>query len=97
MAAYVIADTRILDRELVAQYRALSAAAVAKYGGTFLVRGGAIETVEGDWSPEYIAILEFPDMERARAWYESAEYAKALEVRAVALDRQLIFIEGVQK
>lgn len=97
MAAYVIADARILDRELVTQYRALSAEAVAKYGGTFLVRGGAIETVEGDWSPEYIAILEFPTMEQARAWYGSPEYAKALEVRAVALDRQLIFIEGIQK
>ena len=51
--------------------------------------------LEGDWTPRVIIVAEFPDMERARAWYRSPEYASALDVRDKALSRNLILVEGV--
>jgi uncharacterized protein (DUF1330 family) len=95
MAAYVISDVEFLDPDLVAKYRTLAQATIAKYGGRYLARGGAVEPVEGGWAPKNIVILEFPSMERAREWYRSPEYAEALKIRATALNRRLIFVEGV--
>jgi uncharacterized protein (DUF1330 family) len=94
MAVYVISDVEFLDAAQVERYRSLAQAAIAKYGGRYLARGGAVEPIEGDWKPERIVIVEFPTMERAREWYCSSEYALALEVRRTALKRNLIFVEG---
>jgi uncharacterized protein (DUF1330 family) len=96
MSAYVISDVEILDRELIGEYRILAQDSIARYGGRYLARGGAIEGIEGGWNPKGLIIIEFPDMERARAWYRSPEYAKALKVRGRAPDRRLIFVDGVQ-
>ena len=95
MSAYVISDLDVRDQELIKQYRLLAQESIAKYGGRYLARGGAIEAVEGGWAPKSLIIVEFPDMERARAWYRSPEYAEALKVRRHALDRRLIFVDGL--
>lgn len=95
MSAYVISDLEIRDPVLIAEYRALAQDSIALYGGRYLARGGAIEPVEGGWTPKSIVIVEFPDLERAHAWYHSPEYAEALKVRRHALDRRLIFVDGV--
>jgi uncharacterized protein (DUF1330 family) len=97
MAAYVISDLEIRDPVLVERYRSLAQASIAKYGGRYLARGGAIEPVEGGWTPKHIVIVEFPTMDKAREWYRSPEYAEALAVRRDALDRRLIFVEGVPR
>jgi uncharacterized protein (DUF1330 family) len=94
MAAYAIADVRIRDQSLVGTYRGLSQSSIAKYGGRYLVRGGTVQTMEGDWSPQVFVIVEFPTMDRLREWYGSPEYAEALKIRGAAMDRDLIFIEG---
>ena len=95
MAAYVISDVTFKDEAAVETYRAHAAASITQHGGRYLVRGGAIDVVEGSWRPERIVIVEFPDMARARAWYRSPEYAAALDVRDQALSRNLVFVEGV--
>jgi uncharacterized protein (DUF1330 family) len=95
MSAYVISDVEVCDQELIKQYRLLAQESIAKYGGRYLARGGAIEAVEGGWNPKGLVIVEFPDMECARAWYRSPEYAEALKVRRHALDRRLIFVDGL--
>jgi uncharacterized protein (DUF1330 family) len=95
MSAYVISDVRPLDLDAIRAYRELAQATIAKYGGRYIVRGGAIDRVEGDWNPNMLVIAEFPSMDRAREWYRSPEYAEALKVRATALQRNLIFVEGV--
>ena len=94
MVAYVIADTQIIDRALGEQYRKLAQESIAKYGGRYIVLGGA-EAVEGDWRPQLFVVVEFPSMARAHEWYRSREYAKALKLRQTALRRRLIFVEGV--
>jgi uncharacterized protein (DUF1330 family) len=65
MPAYVISDVEFLDSEGVATYRTLAQESIAKYGGRYIVRAGAIEPVEGDWMPKTIIIVEFPTMARA--------------------------------
>ena len=95
MAAYAIADVQVLDQALVLKYRELSQSSIARYGGRYIVRGGNVQAVEGDWSPKIFVIVEFPTLQRMREWYASPEYAEALKVRGAALERDLIFVEGV--
>jgi uncharacterized protein (DUF1330 family) len=95
MTAYVISDVVGLDPELVARYRGLARASIARYDGIYLTGvGNAIDHVEGDWTPQNIVLIAFPSMERAREWYASEEYAEALAVRRTALRRSLIFVDG---
>lgn len=96
MPAYVISDVTIRNREAFETYRSRAAASIAAHGGRYLVRGGDVETLEGDWKPGPLIVVEFSDIEAARRWYRSAEYAAALEVRDAALGRNLILVEGVQ-
>jgi uncharacterized protein (DUF1330 family) len=94
--AYVISEVEILDHGRIDSYRALAKATIEQYGGRYIVRGGPVELVEGERnSARQFVIVEFPTMERARAWYRSPEYAQALKVRATALTRTLVFVEGV--
>ena len=95
MTAYVISDVVFLDQEAVDAYRTRAAASIAQYGGRYIVRGGAIERLEGAWDPKIIIIVAFPDMETARAWYRSPEYAGALQFRDQAISRSLILVDGV--
>jgi len=95
MPAYIISDVEILDSTAIAIYRERAAASIAQYGGRYLIRGGAFEVLEGEWTPRAIVMVEFPDMEAAQVWYRSPEYAKALEVRDQALSRNLVLVEGV--
>jgi uncharacterized protein (DUF1330 family) len=96
MAAYLISDVSARDPAALEIYRTRAADSIARYGGRYLVRGGTIEPLEGDWRPRMIVVVEFPDVDRARAWYNSPEYAEALAVRDTALSRKLILLEGVE-
>lgn len=95
MAAYVLSESSNVDQDLIGEYRALAAPSVEAYGGEYLARGGTIEAMEGDYTSTGLVILKFPSMERARQWYASPEYRKALEVAKRALTRRLIFVEGL--
>jgi uncharacterized protein (DUF1330 family) len=96
MTAYVISEVEVLDDELADQYRPLAHASILAYGGRYLARGARPDAVEGVWPPrERVVIVEFPTMERAYEWYQSAEYAPALAVRHGALARRLLFVEGL--
>ena len=95
MAAYVISEVEFLDQERVKRYRERAAETIVLYGGRYLARGGAVEVVEGEPTSRAIIIVEFPDMPTARKWYGSPEYAVALEIRRGALERRLMFVEGV--
>ena len=95
MPAYVISELEVRDAARIETYRTLAAKSIAQYGGRYLVRGGAASIAEGGPPPKNIIVVEFPSMEKLREWYASPEYAEALKVRATALDRRLIFVEGV--
>jgi uncharacterized protein (DUF1330 family) len=95
VTAYVISEVEFLDPERVAMYRKLATESVAAYGGRYLVRGGASELIEGGPTPKTLVIVEFPSMARAKEWYASPAYTAALEFRKGALERRLVFVEGL--
>lgn len=94
MPAYVISEVEARNAADFETYRRIAAETIAKYGGRYLVRGGAAVAAEGGPPPRTIVIVEFPTMQRLREWYASPEYAEALKVRETALDRRLVFVEG---
>ncbi|HEV7626290.1 MAG TPA: DUF1330 domain-containing protein [Streptomyces sp.] len=95
MPAYVISEVTVLDEERADAYRELAAASIGLYNGRYLTRGLIPDVVEGDWPEDTrLIIAEFPDLETARRWYTSPEYAQALSLRATALERRLLFVEG---
>lgn len=96
MSAYVISEVAFVDHELALRYRELAATSIEAYGGVYRVRGATPEAVEGEIEENRrLVVVEFPSMATAKKWYASAEYAEALELRAEALDRRLLFVEGV--
>ncbi len=96
MTAYVISEVEARDPAALDRYRSLAQASIAAHGGRYLVRGAAPQVLEGDWpGARRVVVVEFPTAEAARAWYASPEYAEALRVRDVALDRRLLLVDGV--
>jgi len=95
MAGYLIAEIEVHDPALFEEYRKQVPATIAKYGGKYLVRGGATDTLEGDWAPARLVMLEFPTLEQARKWYHSAEYKPLLAMRLKAAKSKAILAEGV--
>ncbi len=94
MAAYLIAEIDVTDRQLFETYKQLAARAVALYGGKYLVRGGAVETLEGGWSPARIVVVEFEDAAKAREWWDSPDYAEAKQLRRRCARAEMIIVEG---
>ena len=95
MAAYVISEVEMLDDSQGRRYRELAAGSIARHGGRYLVRGAVPVVAQGDWPANCrIIVVEFPRLERLRAWYAAAEYAEALAVRQTAVDRRLLFVDG---
>ncbi|RZL85354.1 MAG: DUF1330 domain-containing protein [Rhodococcus sp. (in: high G+C Gram-positive bacteria)] len=96
MTGLVIVEMQVVDPEKMAAYRELAVAAIEKYRGRFLVRGGPAECVEGERPHnESVVVLAFPDMGTARDWYASPEYSKALAVSSQAMTRRVTLVEGV--
>ena len=75
MAAYAIVELDVTDPEKFEEYRKQVPATIQAYGGRYVIRGGATETLEGDWTPARIVVLEFPDIAALKAWYGSDIYA----------------------
>jgi uncharacterized protein (DUF1330 family) len=96
MKAYIIVDVHITDPTLYEDYRKLTPASLVPYDGKFVVRGGATETLEGEWSPGRVVIVEFPSVEKAKAWWSSPGYAPAKAIRQSASDTKMILVEGIQ-
>jgi uncharacterized protein (DUF1330 family) len=88
LRAYLISDVSVRNAEAFETYPTLAAASISQYGDRYLVRAGPIETLEGGWTPRGIIVIEFADLEHARAWYRSPEYALALAVRQRRLQPQ---------
>jgi uncharacterized protein (DUF1330 family) len=95
MPAYLIVETDIHDPEQYERYKAASPAAVAGGGGRFVVRGGELAVLEGDWQPKRLVVLEFEDLEAAKRFYESEEYQKVKKLREGAASLNMVAVEGV--
>jgi uncharacterized protein (DUF1330 family) len=96
MAVYVISEVQVVDGPAAERYRLVASASIAAHGGRYIIRGAVPDAIEGDWPDERrMVVIEFPSAEAARGWYASPDYAEALSLRQVALERRLLLVEGV--
>jgi len=95
MPAYVIVETDVHDPVQYERYKAGSPGAVAAGGGRFLARGGALDVLEGDWDPPRLVLLEFPDLEAARRWYDSQAYQDVKRLREGAAHLRMVAVQGL--
>jgi len=95
MAAYIIVEIEVTDPVGYEEYKQQAGATVEKYGGKYLVRGGATETLEGEWQPKRIVLLEFPTMARAREWLNCEEYREPRKMRHRTAKTKMILVQGV--
>src|SRR4051812_16156421 len=94
MPAYVIVETDVHDPEQYERYKAASPDTVHSGGGRFVVRGGELRVLEGDWHPSRLVILEFPDLEAPKGWYDSPEYEQAKRRREGAATLRMVAVQG---
>jgi uncharacterized protein (DUF1330 family) len=95
MAAYIIVDVDVKDAQAFEPYKQPTAASVAQYGGRFIVRTSEYEVLEGKWFPKRVVVLEFPNLQTAKRWYESPEYRKVLPIRLQHAVSHMILVDGV--
>jgi uncharacterized protein (DUF1330 family) len=95
MPAYLIVETDIHDPEQYERYKQASPAAIAAAGGRFVARGGELAVLEGDWHPSRLVLVEFPDLEAARRFYDSPQYEEAKRLRAGAANLNMVAVQGV--
>jgi uncharacterized protein (DUF1330 family) len=95
MPAYVIVDVTIHDYKEYEEYKKLTPEAIAAYDGKFVVRGGQTTTLEGNWNPGRIVVLEFPTRERAKEWWNSEIYTKAKIIRQRSASTKMIIVDGI--
>ena len=94
MKAYVIVEVSITDKIIYEKYKKLTPAAIAAFGGKFIVRGGRTETLEGDWQPERMVVVEFPSVDKAKEWWSSDQYSKAKAIRQQSAHTKMLIVEG---
>src|SRR6476646_9151238 len=95
MSAYIIVEIEITDPVGYEEYKKLAGPTVEQHGGKYIVRGGACETLEGGWKPKRIVILQFQNMERAKAWLNCPEYAEPRKMRHRTAKTRMILVEGL--
>jgi uncharacterized protein (DUF1330 family) len=95
MPAYLVVEVEVLNPAKYEDYKKMVPPTLAKYEGKFLVRGGQAENLEGTWSPRRVVIVEFPSVEKARAWWNSTDYAEAKALRQATARTEMILVEGV--
>ena len=94
MPAYVIGDITVTDPDRYRDYAAHTLETIEPHGGRFIVRGGAHESLEGDWNPGRLVVIEFPDAQAARDWFASDAYRAIMPIRQEASTGSLVLVEG---
>ena len=94
MAAYIIVQVKVNDPKRYENYKKMVPPTLEPYGGRFLVRGGKVENLEGNWNPARMVVIEFDSVERAKAWWSSSEYAEAKALRQATADTEMVVIQG---
>ena len=96
MSAYLIVETDIHDPERYERYKQASPGAIAASGGRFLARGGELAVLEGDWHPSRLVVVEFPDLDAAKRFYDSPAYEDAKRLRAGAAKLNMVAVQGAE-
>ena len=94
MAGYIIAMVEVTDWNQYREYMKATPAAVERYGGRFIIRGGEVATLEGAEEKRRVVVIEFPTLARAREFFHSPEYTQVKKLRVGAAVGQFIALEG---
>jgi len=92
---YIVVDITVTDPAAYQEYAKLVPATMAPYGGEYIIRGGALETMEGDWKPQRFVVVRFASVERAKAWLNSPEYTPVKQMRFASAISHMLLVEGV--
>ena len=95
MPAYLIVQEAVNDEAMFAEYRKAVLPTLQAHDGRFIVRGGAMTVLEGQWPMPRLVIVEFPSRAAAEAWYRSPEYQKILPLRTSSTSGNMIIVDGV--
>ena len=95
MAGYLLVGLEATDPSAYEEYKAQVPALIAAHGGRYLVRGGAVEVLEGTWEPKRAVVLEFPDMASLKAFWQDPAYLPLRAVRECAATSNLVAVEGI--
>ena len=95
MSALIIVDIEVTDPVRYEEYKRLASASIEAHGGRYLVRGGASEVLDGDWTPRRMVVLQFDSVEQAKGWRSSSEYAEAKKVRESCARSNMVVVEGI--
>ena len=95
MSAFLIVDTKVENPHEYEEYKKLAKPIAEQYGGTYRARGGELDIRETDlWTPTRIVVIEFPDMDSARAFVDSTEYAPVKPMRRNNAKCTLFIVDG---
>ncbi len=95
MAAYALIDVEVIDQSVFAEFRERAPAVVEAHGGRFLVRGGATEVVQGDWTPHRVVIVEFDSVDRVKSWWSSPDHTELRTLLDRSSKATMTILEGV--
>ena len=95
MPAYYLFDVQeVTDPQAMGEYRRRVLETVERHGGRYLAVGGEVTVVEGDWRPAFPVLIEFPDIGAARAWYDSPEYRRIVDLRRRSTRGHAVLIDA---
>lgn len=95
MKAYVIVQETIDDEAMFNEYRKDVPGTLEPFGGKFIVRGGHLSIVEGEWTHARTVVIEFPSREAAESWYKSAAYQKIIPLRLKSSAGNFVIVDGM--
>ncbi|TQS27650.1 DUF1330 domain-containing protein [Microbispora sp. KK1-11] len=97
MPAYAIAQLRdVTVGADITEYLRRIDATLEPFGGRFIIHGGDPEVLEGTWT-HTLVVIQFPDLDTARAWYRSPAYQEILPLRTRNSLGDTVLVEGVDE
>jgi uncharacterized protein (DUF1330 family) len=97
MAAYWIGEHAVTDPAKFEEYLRKAVPIIERFGGRYLTRIGAHEVLDGDWRPNRVVVIEFPEMATIKALYHSPDYQPLIALRRSAATDVIIAVEGKGK
>jgi len=92
--AYVVAEVEVTDPTTLKKYSEKAPQIVASFNGHYVVRGGKVQTHEGEPPKGYVVAIGFDSAERAREWCDSPAYAAIRPFRQSSTKSRLFIVEG---
>ena len=95
MSAYLLANITVNNPENYKEYVSKVKSVVEKFGGEYLVRGGEMNIIEGDWPNERNIVIKFASREKAMEWYNSEEYKPIRQIRHDNAVSNSVIVDGI--